>query len=170
MAFGHSFTSCLHQSGEARGLDVSCGTGRWCRFLHEREKIQDQAPHVFSRTIDGWREAFESSGFRNVGTRRYDHSVFVRLYSRLTQPLAGMLRPHRSTVSTLTPEKLAALRDSRNHRFWGFRYDPSPPSSPEQPPVARKRAPRPSFGSMPQKVPTEAVDHRTLLREPTMPT
>jgi hypothetical protein len=58
--------------------------------------------------------------FRNVATRRYDYSLFVRLYSRLTQPLAGMLRPHRSTVSTLTPEELAALRDSSKSSILGL--------------------------------------------------
>jgi 2-polyprenyl-3-methyl-5-hydroxy-6-metoxy-1,4-benzoquinol methylase len=77
------------------------------------ENIYDEAPHVFSRAIDDWNEVFEDAGFRNVAIQRYDYSLFIRLYSWLTQPLVSALRPQRSRGKGLTPEELATPRDLR---------------------------------------------------------
>jgi hypothetical protein len=53
------------------------------------ENVADDAPHVFSRSVDGWRRLFESSRFSIVAERPYDYSPSLRLLGALTRRLRG---------------------------------------------------------------------------------
>ncbi len=54
------------------------------------ENVRDEAPDVFSRSVDDWRYLFEQTGFRVVKIRRYDYSLMLRLLRRT----AGVVRHH----------------------------------------------------------------------------
>lgn len=91
------------------------------------ENIRDQGPHVFSRTIEGWRARFEKVGFSTVAMQRYDYSPFLRLLEFVRsglQQIILMLR-HRDEVE-LTPETLTAPlthKDGLKYRMLEVRRD-----------------------------------------------
>jgi 2-polyprenyl-3-methyl-5-hydroxy-6-metoxy-1,4-benzoquinol methylase len=79
----------------------------------------DPRPNAFYRAVDGWIEAFERSGFRNIAVQRYYYnlvwravlqlaSVRKRLASTLTSqgPFKSKLGPKKTE---LTPEESAAI-------------------------------------------------------------
>jgi SAM-dependent methyltransferase len=57
------------------------------------ENVSDQAPHVSSRSIDGWGQLFESNELEPVAVRRYDYNPTLRLVTWMRQvvsPPAGV--------------------------------------------------------------------------------
>jgi 2-polyprenyl-3-methyl-5-hydroxy-6-metoxy-1,4-benzoquinol methylase len=56
------------------------------------ENVRDQGRHVFSRTIAGWCEQFESAGFRVLHTYRYDYSPAARALGSARRVLGPTLR------------------------------------------------------------------------------
>jgi 2-polyprenyl-3-methyl-5-hydroxy-6-metoxy-1,4-benzoquinol methylase len=76
------------------------------------EHIIDQSPHVFSRTVEGWRAVFHEAGFECLAARRYNYSRALRSYSSLRRRLK---QPHWRTVpdAELRPEDLVARKSQR---------------------------------------------------------
>jgi SAM-dependent methyltransferase len=66
------------------------------------ENVFDQGPHVFARSIAGWRELFELASLEPLATRRYDYSPCQRLLARLKR----VLRSKRRSDLPPTPETL----------------------------------------------------------------
>lgn len=50
--------------------------GAWFLAL---ENVRDQAPHVFSHTVDEWIEAFARADFKVVKVKRYEYRAVMRL-------------------------------------------------------------------------------------------
>jgi len=66
------------------------------------ENVHDQAPHVFSHTIEEWQKMFESSGFRCKKIWRYDYSPFLRVYSLLKNTIRKILLKHMEATNSFT--------------------------------------------------------------------
>jgi SAM-dependent methyltransferase len=64
------------------------------------ENIHDQAPHVFSRSLAGWLDLFQSSGLRPLRVRRYDYNPSLRLAAWIKASLMG--RRHEPNLSPET--------------------------------------------------------------------
>jgi SAM-dependent methyltransferase len=86
------------------------------------ENVSDQAPHVFSRSIGGWRTLFERAGFKALAMRRYDYSPCLRSLKLLMRGLpsaATSARP--DTAETLNAPRprhpVAARRIGRSARL-----------------------------------------------------
>lgn len=76
------------------------------------ENVSDQAPHVFSRSIGGWRTLFERAGFKSLAMRRYDYSACLRSLKRLMRVLPSTATPAGpDTAETLNaPRRPVAAR------------------------------------------------------------
>jgi 2-polyprenyl-3-methyl-5-hydroxy-6-metoxy-1,4-benzoquinol methylase len=76
------------------------------------EHIVGQSPHVFSRTVAGWRAVFRDASFRCVATRRYNYSPTVRSYAAVRHRLK---QPHwtKKRDAQLRPEDLVARTPRR---------------------------------------------------------
>ena len=72
------------------------------------ENVSDQAPHVFSRPIGGWRTLFEQAGFEALETKRYDYNPCLRSMKFLMRAL-----PSRSSAAPDTAQTLNAPRERR---------------------------------------------------------
>jgi SAM-dependent methyltransferase len=68
------------------------------------ENVLERGPHVFSRSISGWRELLHASGFEVELIRPYDYGAAMRLAKRLRTAIAGTPDPGSVTPeSYLTP-------------------------------------------------------------------
>lgn len=79
------------------------------------ENVSDQAPHVFSRSIDGWRGLFERAGFTLVAKRRYDYNPCLRLLGLVTRLLVSARTsespaPTAETLNAPSPRSPAGRR------------------------------------------------------------
>jgi 2-polyprenyl-3-methyl-5-hydroxy-6-metoxy-1,4-benzoquinol methylase len=61
-------------------------------YVMALENVRDQDPHVFARSIRGWRTAFEGAGFTMVTMQRYDYSPMLRMVSLLRSIARRALR------------------------------------------------------------------------------
>jgi 2-polyprenyl-3-methyl-5-hydroxy-6-metoxy-1,4-benzoquinol methylase len=73
------------------------------------EHVRDQAPHVFSRTADGWDALFRDAGFALVHACPFGYNPALRGYSALRRRLR---RPEwsRRDAAELRPEDVVARR------------------------------------------------------------
>lgn len=73
---------------------------------------EDPRPQAFYRTLGGWVETFEKSGFRNVATRRYYYHLVVKAARRLTSMLTSRVHTgvgQAQRRSEVNPEESAAI-------------------------------------------------------------
>jgi SAM-dependent methyltransferase len=73
------------------------------------EHILDQAPHLFSRSVDEWRSVFREAGFECLAIRRYNYGPALRWYSAIRKRLK---KPdwRRASDADLRPEDLVARK------------------------------------------------------------